>query len=219
MRMEWVFIGGTSLAVICLLLALYYLIVQFRIGRKMKRLEMKRTANRKKRKRLFGRKKKLLAAKKTALKWFVFLFSISVIASLGTGYLYYQTLIKLSSQDKQSILEGYSLLREFQQQIEVSSNQSEEQVKTEENIRHLATKLASFGTVKASILNSSEGQGRLNRYYKSLSQLGINTSQQVNSIYGNPELATEFLEDTKRAIKIERTVFSYYKVDENRLYK
>ncbi|MFD2385802.1 hypothetical protein [Enterococcus rivorum] len=109
---------------------------------------MKRTTNKKKRKKLFIRKKKLLATKKTALKWFVFLFSISTIASLGTGYLYYQTLINLSSRDKQSILKGYSLLREFEQQIEISGNQSEEQIKTEENIRHLATKLASFGTVK-----------------------------------------------------------------------
>ncbi|OEH82395.1 hypothetical protein BCR26_02895 [Enterococcus rivorum] len=192
---------------------------QFKIGRKVKLLEMKRTTNKKKRKKLFIRKKKLLATKKTALKWFVFLFSISTIASLGTGYLYYQTLINLSSRDKQSILKGYSLLREFEQQIEISGNQSEEQIKTEENIRHLATKLASFGTVKASLLNSSEGQGRLNRYYNSLSQLGINTSQQVNSIYGNVELVTELLADAERAIKIERTVFSYYKVDENRLYK
>ncbi|MFD2385801.1 hypothetical protein [Enterococcus rivorum] len=41
----------------------------------------------------------------------------------------------------------------------------------------------------------------------------------MNSIYGNVELVTELLADAERAIKIERTVFSYYKVDENRLYK
>lgn len=212
--LEGLFIGGVACAILSLLGMGYFLWCYLDSGRKIRRLPKKRFKNRRKNKKVAFKQKKLLKRKKKSLRLFVVLLLLTGLFSGGSAYTSYYQSTNLTAGDSDSLVKGYYLLRDFNDQLLLAEAQEEEAVKLQQNIRYLATAMASYGAQKASDINSKEGQLTLNRYYNALKQVGMNASTQTNNFYGNSELVAEFLADIVKAQEYEKSAFEYYQVNE-----
>ncbi|WP_242596200.1 hypothetical protein [Enterococcus plantarum] len=140
---------------------------------------------------------------------------VTVALAGGMSYLSYYQSMNLTTGDSDSVVKGYYLLRDFEEQLTIARDKSDDEEKLQKNIRYLATSMASYGTKKASEVNSEEGQITLNRYYNSIKQLGMNASTQTKNLFGNQELVDSFLADIKKVQVYEKETFGYYKVNES----
>lgn len=163
-----------------------------------------------------ARKRQLLIKKrkKTIRQCLILLLVTGVFGGVA-GYLSYYQAMNLTTNDSDSVVKGYYLLRDFEQQLIIAKEKGEEEEKLQKNIRYLATAMASYGTKTASITNSEEGQLTLNRYYNAIKQVGMNASTQTKNFYGNAQVVDSFLADIKKVQTYEKAAFTYYKVDES----
>lgn len=217
--LEYVVLACLAGALFFLFLTLVLFLKYLKLRKKIKKFPKKRLTNKKKRKKRQKIKRELLKQKQKTLKLLVvslLLGSSFLAGAYGTNrYLS----LSLREDDEKAIVSGYYVLRDFKKELKTieSGEVSEEQLRV--NLFALATKMASFGTNKASPLNTEEGQLILNRYYRGISQIGINTSAEIKSFYTDETLVKRYLEDIKRVEKLEKQVFIYYKVEEDNLLK
>lgn len=66
---------------------------------------------------------------------------------------------------------------------------------------------------KADTLKTAESQSKLNRYYRALSDLGINISRLDKEIFTIAESISECLVDIEKVSKQQAKVWEYFKVD------
>lgn len=217
--LDGVFMGGVVLAILSFIGSGLSLGRYFTKKRKLKQLPKKKSQNKKKRKRMIQQRKHLEKGKKRTLRLFFLGFFLTLCFSGGSSYLSYYQSMNLTANDSDAIVRGYYLLRDFKTQLEEAKEEKEDNVKTQKNIRYLATAMASYGTKKASEVNTKEGQVTLNRYYNALKEVGMNASTQTNNFYGNEQLIQGFLTDSKKVEEYEKAAFSYYKIDETVLSK
>ena len=217
--LDWIFVIGIALTIVALLGSVYSFVKVLRLGQQIKRLSAKRIKNKKKRRALVRKRQGLIKNRKRSLRFFVVLLLMSGAFGGASGYLSYYQAMNLTTDDSDSVVKGYYLLRDFEQQLEIAKGKSDNEEKIQKNIRYLATAMASYGTKKASTVNSKEGQLKLNRYYNAIKQVGINASTQTKNFYGNPQVADIFLTDIKQAQTYEKAAFTYYKVDESAFSK
>ncbi|MGX6969581.1 hypothetical protein [Vagococcus bubulae] len=217
--LEWIYIIALSLGILFVIGVCYFLFRFIFLGKKLKQLSKKRVKN-KKQKREKKEEKKALTKKKHSI---LILFIVSLVSSIlffsGSAYIKYYQSMNLTQEDSKSIVSSYYLIRDFEDQLKLLRDKKDDQVKLEQNIRQLSTSMASYGTKKASTVNSVDGQLILNRYYNSVKQLGMNASTQTKNFYGNSELVNDFLKDIQGAKDYEGDVFRYYKVDKSVLIK
>ncbi|MGG5342643.1 hypothetical protein [Enterococcus sp. AZ192] len=213
--LEIIFVGGVAAAILSLLGSILFLFQYISQKKKMNSLPRKKLKNKKKNKKIVGQRKLLQKNKNRSLKLMIFLMIVSVAFSGASGYLSYYQAMNLTADDSDSVVKGYYLLRDFEEQLILARDQGDEEEKLQQNIRYLATAMASYGSKKASTVNSQEGQLVLNRYYNATKQLGMNASTQTKNFYNNPTLVEEFLKDIAKAQEYERAAFDYYKVNEN----
>ncbi|WP_265459918.1 hypothetical protein [Enterococcus sp. HY326] len=212
--LEWVFIGCLASAILFLIFAIFFFIRYFQTKKKIKRLPKKKVRNKKKRKRFAIQKMQLEKRKKRNIRSVAILLILTLIAGGGAGYVNYYQAMNLSVDDADSIVKSYYLIRDFEDQIQLAKDQQDEQDKLQKNIRYLSTSMASYGTLKASELNTTEGQIALNRYYNAIKELGVNGSANYTLFYGNTELSDEYLQDIEKVKSYEKQVFDFYNVDE-----
>ncbi|MBL1228257.1 hypothetical protein IW492_03285 [Enterococcus sp. BWB1-3] len=215
--LAWIIMGAVAGAIIFLLLTLYFLAQIFFQSQKLKRLPKRPPKNKKKRRRWTAAIARLKQRRKRALLFVIVLLISAVACGGGAGYASYYQSINLSSGDSALIVRSYYLLRDFKAELTKAAQQEETEVASQQNIRYLATTLAAYSTKKASTVNTPEGQSALNRYYASLSELGMNATMMSGNFYGNGELAEEFLADIEKTITYETTAFEYYKVNQSEL--
>ncbi|MBO0422746.1 hypothetical protein JZO84_07630 [Enterococcus plantarum] len=213
--LDWIFIIGIALSIVALLEAGYFLIQFFRTRRLLKKIPQKRVKNRKKNRKIVQKKRQFLKQKKKSLRLFWLMSFVTVALAGGMSYLSYYQSMNLTTGDSDSVVKGYYLLRDFEEQLTIARDKSDDEEKLQKNIRYLATSMASYGTKKASEVNSEEGQITLNRYYNSIKQLGMNASTQTKNLFGNQELVDSFLADIKKVQVYEKETFGYYKVNES----
>lgn len=171
-------------------------------------------SKKKKRKKQIARKRNFFSlGKKQKIKRTIIFLILGLALAAGSGYASYYQSMNLTADDSDAVVKGYYLLRDFETQVKSAKEQSIEEEKIQENIRYLATSLASYGTKKASDLNSKKGQLTLNRYYNTLKELGMNASTRTNNFFGNEQLAEEFLSDIVKVKGYEKNAFDYYKVN------
>ncbi|MBP1040041.1 hypothetical protein I6N95_03345 [Vagococcus sp. BWB3-3] len=211
---EWALIGTIAGGIFSLIVALYSLVGFGIKKRQLSNLSIKQTKSKRKRKALERAQLSLKKGKKSKLIAFSCFFLLAIALISGGAYISYYQSMNLSKNDAESVSKSYFLLRDFESQLVLAKDQGDEEEKLKKNIRYLATGMASYGVQKASPLNTKEGQTTLNRYYTSLSQLGMNASTQINKFYGNEALVDDFLADIKRAKTYEKGAFQYYKVNE-----
>ncbi|GGC90822.1 hypothetical protein [Enterococcus wangshanyuanii] len=213
--LETIFIGGVAAAILALIGSILSLLQYFTQKKKIAKLPKKKFKSKKKNKKIAGQRKLLQKKKKRSLKLMIFLMIVSVAFAGASGYLSYYQSMNLTADDSDSVVKGYYLLRDFEEQLILARDQGDEEEKLQQNIRYLATAMASYGTKKASTVNSQEGQLVLNRYYNATKQLGMNASTQTKNFYNNPTLVEEFLKDIAKAQEYEQAAFAYYKVNED----
>ncbi|MEI5991693.1 hypothetical protein [Enterococcus crotali] len=213
--LDWVFIIGIALSIVALLGSVYCLVQFFRKRAMLKKLPNKKFKNKKKNRKIARKKQQLMKQKKKSVRLFWVMAVITAILAGGMSYLSYYQSMNLTTEDSDSVVKGYYLLRDFEDQLIVARDKSDDEEKLQKNLRYLATSMASYGTKKASDVNSEEGQITLNRYYNSVKQLGMNASTQTKNFFGNQELVDNFLADIKKAQVYEKETFDYYKVNES----
>lgn len=213
--LDWIFIIGIALAIVALLGSGYFLVQFFRMRGMLKKVPNKKFKNKKKNKRIAVKKQQLTKKKKKNLQLFFVMLLVTGVLAGGAAYLSYYQSMNLTTDDSDSVVKGYYLLRDFEEQIILARDKGDDEEKLQKNIRYLATAMASYGTKKASDVNSQEGQITLNRYYNAIKQLGMNASTQTKNFFGNQELVDGFLTDIKQAQDYEKAAFDYYKVNES----
>lgn len=213
--LDWIFIIGIALAIVTLLGSGYFLVQFFRMRGMLKKVPNKKFKNKKKNKRIALKKQQLTKKKKKNLRLFFVMLLVTGVLAGGAAYLSYYQSMNLTTDDSDSVVKGYYLLRDFEEQIILARDKGDDEEKLQKNIRYLATAMASYGTKKASDVNSQEGQITLNRYYNAIKQLGMNASTQTKNFFGNQELVDGFLTDVKQAQDYEKAAFDYYKVNES----
>ncbi|EOI02723.1 hypothetical protein UAY_00970 [Enterococcus moraviensis ATCC BAA-383] len=213
--LDWVFIIGIALSIVALLGSGYFIVQVFHSRSLLKKLPKKKFKNKKKNRKIARKKQQLMKKKKKSVRLFLMLSFVTVALAGGMSYLSYYQSMNLTTGDSDSVVKGYYLLRDFEDQLIIARDKSDDEEKLQKNIRYLATSMASYGTKKASDINSEEGQITLNRYYNSIKQLGMNASTQTKNFFGNQELVDSFLADIKKAQVYEKETFDYYKVNES----
>lgn len=213
--LEWIFIGGIATTILLLIFTIYSLFRVIFTARKIKKLPVKKIKNPKKRKKIAFKKRKLQKVRKNALIRFVVFLMLSGLAAGGSFYVKYYQSMNLTGGDSDSIVKAYYLLRDFNEQMEIAKAQGDDQEKINQNIQYLSRSMASYGTKKASEVNTKEGQLALNRYYKAIMELGKNANMKYRDFFGDEQLAAEYLASIEKIEKnYEEPVFKYYKVDE-----
>lgn len=214
--LEIILIVGIAVTILLFILLIVYLI-QFIVARKKcKELATRKVKNKKKRKRLKleleGYQEK--SAKK--LRGFLFSLLACILLASGTGYTKFYQATTISEYDIDNIVYGYYLLEQMEQQIiDIDSN---DEVKTSENIHTLAISLSSFSAKKGSDKGRKEAQILLNQYYSKIGQFGVNiSSQNFEELKENKEKQEEYLSDIAKVKTNQNKVIEYYKIDETSL--
>ncbi|MFD2307956.1 hypothetical protein [Enterococcus termitis] len=215
--LDWIFASMSVLAILTGLFFVLFLFLTLGTRRKLKSISTKRPKNKKKRKKIYFMRKRLLAKKKNQRNTMLLFLLCSVLfAGAGAYAVYYQS-TNLTTEDSDSIVQGYYLLQDFDSELEKAGKGSESQTKTDGNLRYLSNAMSSFGSKKASTVNTEEGQLTLNRYYNSMKELGTNATNNYTRFYNNPALVEEYRKDIKKVQQYEKKVIELYKVNESAL--
>lgn len=218
-KLELILIGFFITSLFFLLVTISLLTFYFIKGKRIKQLNIIKSKSKNKRKKI---KKEIRSISKSRKKiGFMCLVSLFLTICLGAGtaYVSYYQSVNLSVADQKAVVKGYYLLTDLSQQLENIKSGELEEHDSISNTQMLGSSMASFNHLKASTTNKIDGQVKLNRYYTSLKELGVNTIAKSQNFYDNPKLIDEFLMDVDKTINHQKEVFDYYKVDEAKLEK
>ncbi|WP_375180331.1 hypothetical protein [Enterococcus rotai] len=214
--LDWVFIGTLSSAILFALFSLFSIFFLFSTGKKIQQLTRIKTKNTRKRKKI-RRALKKVKGKRKKQRWSLVIFVVLVgILSSTAFYARYYQATNLGERDSEGIVQGYYLLNETKDQIDVLS-ESHNPEKSENNLRELAAKLSSFGMRGADGRLTEEGQRLLTRYYNQVKELGLNLNNQSAEMLSNQETREIYLNDLQKAQKTQSKIITYFKINENAL--
>ncbi|WP_207694724.1 hypothetical protein DOK67_0000530 [Enterococcus sp. DIV0212c] len=213
--LDWFFIISLSLASIGVLFAgiSFYLMIQTnRALKKAKRTKVKKKKQKQKRRKI----RELTKKSKKQRNVGIILSLLFLVSASTAGYsLYYQSM-HLSQKDSKAVIQGYYLLDNLENELKEAKT-TDNDIKAGKNIKLLAGQLSSYGIYKATIRNTEQGQKVLNKYYKSMKELGINVSSQTDEFFKNEALLNEFEADLTAVKKNQAAVVSYFKINEKAL--
>ncbi|EOH94989.1 hypothetical protein UAW_02068 [Enterococcus haemoperoxidus ATCC BAA-382] len=214
--LDWVFIGTLSSAILFALFSLLSVIFLFSTRNQVRQLARIRTKNARKRKKI-KRVLKKTEAKRKKQGWNLVVFIMLACIMSGTAFYarYYQA-TNLGERDSEGIVQGYYLLNETKNQINIL-NESSNPEKAENNLRELAAKLSSFGMRGADGRLTAEGQRLLTRYYNQVKELGLNLNNQSVEMVENTQTRETYINDLQKAQKIQSKIITYFKINENAL--
>ncbi|PZL74889.1 hypothetical protein CI088_06395 [Enterococcus plantarum] len=214
---DWILVIGIALTIVALLGSAYFLVQILGAQQQIERLKNRRIKNKKKKRVVASKSQQLIKKRKRSLLLCLISLLLTGIFGGTSKYISHYQAMNLTTDDSESVVKGYYLLDDFEEQITIAKEKGDSEEKLQKNIRYLATAMASYGTKTASTTNSKEGQLILNRYYNAIKQIGMNASTQTKNFYGNTQVVDSFIEDIKRIQTYEKAAFSYYKVDESNL--
>ncbi|MBO0439871.1 hypothetical protein [Candidatus Enterococcus ikei] len=216
--LDWLFIGLLSIASLCLVFVLVFILLSVSTKQRMTELRKKKLRNEKKQKR---RKKEIIFLKrksKSQLVTAVVMFFCGALFMAGSFYSRHYQQTHLSQRDSEAIVQGYYLINNIEEQLQAAST-SENKAKISKNIIELAGRLTSYGARMADVRLSVEGQSTLTRMYQLMKELGVNLNNQPKEFLDNDQRLEEFADDIKKAKTQQKKVFSYFKVNEDALKK
>lgn len=213
--LDWFFIVSLSLASIGVLFAGISFFLMFQTNKalkKVKKTKVKKKKQKQKRRKIRELTKK---SKKQRTSGLILILLFLVSASIAGYSLYYQSM-HLSAKDSKAVVQGYYLVDNLENQLKEAKN-TENDVKSGKNIKLLAGQLSSYGIYKATIRNTEQGQKVLNKYYRSMKELGINVSSQSDEFFKDEALLNEFEADLTAVKKNQEAVVNYFKINEKAL--
>lgn len=213
--LDWFFIISLSLASIGLVFSgiSFYLMAQTK--KALKKVK-KRKVSKKKQKQKKRKVRELIKTSKRQRNWGISLSIVFLAFGLAAGYSLYYQAMHLSQKDSKAVVQGYYLMDNLENEMKTAKT-TEEEVKSGKNIKLLAGQFSSYGIYKATVRNSEAGQKKLNKYYKSMKELGINLSSQPNDFFKNETILNEFETDLAAVKKNHEEVVSYFNINENAL--
>lgn len=213
--LDWFFIISLSLASLGLVCSgfSFYLMTQTKKAlKKVKKTRISKKKQKKKKRKI----RELMRKSKIQRNWGISLCVLFVLFGSTAGYsLYYQTM-HLSQKDSKAVVQGYFLMDNLENEMKTAST-TENDVKSGKNIKLLAGQFSSYGIYKATIRNSGIGQKKLNKYYKSMKELGINLSSQPDDFFKNELLLNEFEMDLAAVKRNHEEIIRYFNVNKNAL--
>lgn len=215
--LQWAFIVGISLAIISLIFILYFIASFISQGKGIKKAQPIKTKNKRKKKKLANELDKMKVKRKKARRNIIIFLLLAVSFAGGSYYITYYQSTNLSVEDTQNITDGFYYLRDLQQELEAIQSGETDEAKSKQTITFIVTSLAGYSVKKANTLNTIEGQRALNRYYSSMSELGINISRRATQLYTDPDVIAESLTDIEKTTGHQRQAFKFFKVDESAL--
>ncbi|MFK4568046.1 hypothetical protein [Enterococcus sp. UD-01] len=213
--LDWFFIISLSLASLGLVFSgiSFYLMLQTkRKLKKVKRTKVKKKKQKQKRRTI----KKLIKQGKRQRNIGIVLTLLFLLTGFTAGYSLYYQAMHLSEKDSKAVVQGYYLMTNLEKELETAQT-TENEVKSGKNIKNLAGQMSSYGIYKATIRNSQAGQKALNKYYKSMKELGINLSSQPNDFFKNEALFNDFNTDLATVKKNHKLVVDYFNINEEAL--
>lgn len=218
---ELLFIVLISVSIIMLILSLFNLINFVIRNNKISRLskELKRKKNIKK-KKIYKREFNYITEQKRSSSKFFIIFMVLSSLSLG-GYFFSKNYFEknLSKDDMNMIMSTYFLVNDYEANLENAKNSKGETKELSKKIADISYKMSSYATEEPNKIISTEGQRLINRYFKSISELGINSVPIYQQFYGNIDLSNEYIDSIKIIKQNEKALFKYFKIDENRIKK
>lgn len=213
--LEVVVLVGLVMTLLFSIGVLFFLFRLIQLRKQRQKIRLKRSDSKKRKWKLLKKKQELLVKGKRSRRLAAICLCLALFFGGGSRYIVYYQSVNLTTEDGDSVARGYYLVRDFEDQLQLGKGEEIEEEPFRQNIRSLATAMASYGVKQASTVNSEEGQLLLNRYYTAVQQLGMNASTQATHFYGNPELVETFLTDIARVKEREQAVFVYYRVNES----
>ncbi|ALS00970.1 hypothetical protein ATZ33_06185 [Enterococcus silesiacus] len=213
--LDWIAVISLAIAIIFLLFIFLFLVGIIKTGKEQKKILLIRTKNKRKRK-VIARKRRQLQKKKKKSVIASFLCFIVMLIGIATSMfaVYYQS-TNLGEEDKKAIVSGYYNLRDIEDQLLLA--ESGEGERAEQNLKNLSLRLAAFALNRADYRINGDGQIRINRYYSSMKELGINLSSQEKGFYSDPSLLESFKGDIERVKRNEQAVIKQFKINEKSL--
>lgn len=211
--LQWVFIIGIAITIISFILVLYYLFQALYLGKNIRR---QNNNGKRKRKSLLAKLK--VKRKKHIQKLLVFLI-LGILAGAGSAYVTYYQSTNLSKEDTYNLTDGYYYLRDLKNELEDMKAGKIDADKSKQTINYVVTSLAGYSVKKASTLNTVEGQRVLNRYYQSMSELGINISKNSGNLIEDQKVLNDSLTDIEKAQTFQKKAMDFFKVDVSVLEK
>lgn len=212
---EIMFICLISLSIVFLAFSLLNVIIYFITKKKILALNKKKRHKKKYRKQLRQLSKDQAHYFKRAL--ILFLISIMVMS----GYFLIKSYVEkhLFSDDLDTVMSGYFLVDNYEKSVTQAKNSDGKKVDVTKKITDNSNRMASYMTETPSDMLSVDGQRLLNKYYKSLSESGMNTVPMAQQLYGNEELSKECIQNLTVVKENQKEVFSYFNIDESRIHK
>ncbi|MCI0131307.1 hypothetical protein [Vagococcus sp. CY53-2] len=212
---EILFICLISLSIVFLAFSLLNTIIYFINKKKILSLNKKKRHKKKYRKQL----RQLSKNQARYLKRALVLFFISVIVM--SGYFLTKNYVEkhLFSKDLEIVMSGYFLVDNYEKSVAQAKKSEGKKEEVTKKITDNSNRMASYMTETPSDMLSVDGQRLLNKYYKSLSEVGMNTVPIIQQLYGNEELSNECIQNLNIVKENQKAVFNYFNIDESRIHK
>ncbi|MHC5228831.1 YccF domain-containing protein [Enterococcus sp. LJL99] len=216
--LDWSFVSFLALAILFLFLAISFLGFFLMTNAKYKANKNKRIKNKKKRRKFLSFQKKLQKKKNKELVKSIIFLCISLTFLGGSYYTRTYQQNHLDGEDSQAILQSYFLLQELQSQLE-NIQKNENPQKSIKNIKEISSRLASYGSRKASGILQEDGQNLLNRHYQLLREIGVNLNNQTLEMLQESSVNEAYVNDAKKVTENQKKVFERFKINEKALKK
>ncbi|NKC68430.1 hypothetical protein [Vagococcus fluvialis] len=212
--LQWLFIIGIATTIISIMLALYFLLFFIKQKNEINKEKNRMKGRRKRNKKLL---KELQQKQKKSIKNMIYFFIFALLLGSGSAYISYYQATNLSDDDMANISDGFYYLSDLQEALEGIQSQEIDPEDSQQTINFIVTSLAGYSVKKGSTLNTIEGQRVLNKYYKAMSELGLNISHNSVNLFTDESIINESLLDLKKVQFYQKKVLEFFKIDSSAL--
>lgn len=217
--MDWLITICLMLALLCGLFFAWFIFGFFQGKRKVAHLNSKNPKDEKKRKRWKKVKQYWQQKTKSRRNIALSLFLLSGVFAAISWSVYQVQRNTLSAENADTVAQGYYLLRDFESELQKAATAADNEEKIVNNLKHLANTISSYGVKRASTTHSEQGQITMNRYYQTMSELGVNALKHIDRFYNNPNLVKEYQNDLKKVQKYESKIIQMFRINEEALQR
>lgn len=198
-----------SLGLIFLVIGLFLLFQWFRLLIHVRQLDREKVRGKKNRKKKQRQQKKLQKKRRQAGSRSLILLVLAVVSLAGGFWVKQYEGTHLNAANKQSIVQIHYILKKLDQEMPKVKAGDEKAIHT---VKDLSGRLASYGTVSAASNLNQENKILLNRYFRSVRELGLNLNNQ-DFQKDRETTAASYQEDVDQAQKLEKELLKQFHID------
>ena len=211
--LDWLFTGFLSLAILCFLFMLIFLIIAVLTGKKLNQLKAKKPKRKSKIKKWKRACRILMKKRNRQLRKLIFFLLIGTLGAGGAFYSRYYQATNLGEKDSDALIQGYFLISGIEEQLSQVQGANNPK-KIQGTLYDLSARLASYGAHSANGRLSEEGQKQLNRLYSNMKELGVNLGSQTVESLNDPDTLESYRSDLKKTKGNQKKVFTYFRINE-----